>query len=115
MVLNIDSENEKFSLGIKQLEKDPWQEVEKALKKGSVIEGKVTKTVDFGLFVSVAPYVEGLVHISQLQDKRTERVDEVVKPGDTVVVRVREVDERGRINLTMRGITKEEKDKALAE
>src|SRR3989338_6609105 len=60
VVLNIDPENEKFSLGVKQLEKDPWQEVEKTLKKGSVIEGKVTKTVDFGLFVSVAPYVEGL-------------------------------------------------------
>ena len=56
-----------------------------------------------------------MVHISQLQDRRTERVDDVVKPGDIVVVRVREVDERGRINLTMRGITQEEKDKALGE
>jgi len=73
------------------------------------------RTAQIGAFVEILPNKEGMVHISQLQDKRTERVDEVVKPGDTVVVRVREVDERGRINLTMRGITKEEKDKVLTK
>ena len=91
-------------------------------KEGLPEEGELTvctvkKILPHSVFVNLDEYEnkEGMVHISQLQDKRTERVDEVVKPGDTVVVRVREVDERGRINLTMRGITKEEKDKALAE
>ena len=85
------------------------------IQPGAIYTGKVMRTAQIGAFVEILPNKEGMVHISQLQDKRTERVDEVVKPGDTVVVRVREVDERGRINLTMRGITKEEKDKALAE
>lgn len=85
------------------------------VQPGAVYSGKVVRTASIGAFVEILPGKEGMVHISQLQDSRTERVDDVVKPGDMVVVRVREVDERGRINLTMRGITKEEKDKALAE
>ena len=85
------------------------------VQPGAIYTGKVVRTAQIGAFVEILPNKEGMVHISQLQDKRTERVDEVVKPGDIIVVRVREVDEKGRINLTMRGITKEEKDKALAE
>ena len=85
------------------------------IQPGAIYTGKVMRTAQIGAFVEILPNKEGMVHISQLQDSRTERVDDVVKPGDIVVVRVREVDERGRINLTMRGITKDEKDKALAE
>lgn len=84
------------------------------VQPGKVYSGKVVRTAQIGAFVEILPNKEGMVHISQLQDKRTERVEDVVKPGDIVVVRVREVDERGRINLTMRGITKEEQEKALA-
>ena len=85
------------------------------VQPGAVYTGKVLRTAQIGAFVEILPNKEGMVHISQLQDRRTERVDDVVKPGDIVVVRVREVDERGRINLTMRGITQEEKDKVLAQ
>ena len=85
------------------------------IQPGKVYSGKVVRTAQIGAFVEILPNKEGMVHISQLQDGRTERVDDIVKPGDIVVVRVREVDERGRINLTMRGVTKEERDKALAE
>lgn len=84
------------------------------VQSGAVYSGKVLRTASIGAFVEILPSKEGLVHISQLQDKRTENVEDVVKPGDIVVVRVREVDERGRIYLTMRGITSEEKEKALA-
>lgn len=84
------------------------------IQSGAIYSGKVLRTASIGAFVEILPSKEGLVHISQLQDKRTENVEDVVKPGDTVVVRVREVDERGRIYLTMRGLTQEEKEKALA-
>ncbi len=84
------------------------------IQPGAVYSGKVLRTAQIGAFVEILPNKEGMVHISQLQDKRTERVEDVVKVGDIIAVRVREVDERGRISLTMRGITKEESDKVLA-
>lgn len=83
------------------------------IQPGAVYSGKVLRTAQIGAFVEILPNKEGMVHISQLQDKRTERVEDVVKVGDIIAVRVREVDERGRISLTMRGITKEEQDKIL--
>lgn len=85
------------------------------VQPGKVYSGKVVRTAHIGAFVEILPSKEGLCHISQLQDKRTEKVEDVVKPGDIVIVRVREVDDRNRIYLTMRGITQEEKEKALAE
>jgi len=85
------------------------------IQPGAVYSGKVLRTAQIGAFVEILPNKEGMVHISQLQDKRTERVEDVVKVGDIIAVRVREVDERGRISLTMRGITKEEQDKVLAQ
>lgn len=85
------------------------------IQPGAVYSGRVVRTAHIGAFVEILPNKEGLCHISQLQDKRTENVEDVVKPGDIVVVRVREVDDRGRIYLTMRGITQEEREKALAE
>lgn len=84
------------------------------VQPGAVYSGKVVRVAQIGAFVEILPNKEGLVHISQLQDKRTERVDDVVKVGDIIAVRVREIDERGRLSLTMRGITKEESEKALA-
>jgi len=84
------------------------------VQPGAVYSGKVVRTAQIGAFVEILPNKEGLVHISQLQEKRTERVEDVVKVGDIIAVRVREIDERGRLSLTMRGITKEESEKALA-
>ena len=85
------------------------------IQPGAVYSGRVVRTAQIGAFVEFLPNKEGMVHISQLQDKRTEKVEDVVKPGDIVVVRVREIDEaRRRIGLTMRGITDEEREKALS-
>ncbi len=83
------------------------------VQPGAVYSGRVVKIAQIGAFVEILPNKEGMVHISQLQDKRTEKVEDVVKAGDIVAVRVREIDEKNRISLTMRGITQEEKDKAL--
>ena len=67
---------------------------------GAIYKGKVTRLMQFGAFVEIAPGKEGLCHISKLDSKRVEKVEDVVKPGDEVVVKVVEIDQQGRINLS---------------
>ena len=69
---------------------------------GAIYNGIVTRIMDFGAFVEIAPGKEGLVHVSHLDVKRTEKVEDVVNVGDTVIVKVREIDEQGRLNLSRR-------------
>jgi polyribonucleotide nucleotidyltransferase len=69
-------------------------------KVGEIYEGKVTRIMDFGAFVEIFPGAEGLVHISQLDNKRVDRVEDVVKVGDAIKVMVTEIDRQGRINLS---------------
>ncbi|MCL2106324.1 MAG: polyribonucleotide nucleotidyltransferase [Oscillospiraceae bacterium] len=69
---------------------------------GSIYKGVVTRLMDFGAFVEIAPGKEGLVHVSHLDVKRTERVSDVVAVGDEVIVKVREIDDQGRLNLSRR-------------
>jgi ribosomal protein S1 len=87
-ILAIDRERERISLGLKQTLPDPWDDVTTRYPVGSVVKGTVTKTVDFGAFVQLEPGIEGLVHISQLADRRVEKPEEVVSPGDEVAVKV---------------------------
>ena len=72
--------------------------------EGEIFSGVVTRIIPIGAFVEILPGKEGMVHISQLSEARVERVEDVVRQGDEVTVRVREIDSRGRINLTLRGI-----------
>ena len=69
---------------------------------GAIYNGKVTRIMDFGAFVEIAPGKEGLVHISRLDVKRTEKVTDVVNVGDEVMVKVLEIDDKGRLNLSRR-------------
>ena len=75
------------------------------IEVGKVYEGTVSSVMDYGAFVTVLPGTDGLVHISQISERRIERTSDVLKTGDSVKVRVMEVDGRGRIRLTMRGVT----------
>ncbi|MBC7660597.1 MAG: 30S ribosomal protein S1 [Chitinophagaceae bacterium] len=83
-ILQIDAENERFSLGIKQLGEDPWVKAARDLVPGTKGKGKVTKIVDFGAFVELAPGIEGMVHISELADEVVAKVEDVVKEGDEI-------------------------------
>jgi len=74
-------------------------------KVGELYLGRVTRLMNFGAFVEVLPGKEGLVHISELSDDRVNKVEDVVKIGDELLVRVKEIDSQGRINLTRRGVT----------
>jgi polyribonucleotide nucleotidyltransferase len=81
----------------------------KRIEVGGVYEGRVTRIIPMGCFVEVLPGKEGMVHISQLENRRVEKVEDVVSIGQKVIVKVREIDERNRVNLTMKGVTPEEK------
>lgn len=74
------------------------------VNEGEVFSGSITRIIPIGAFVEILPGKEGMIHISQLSEARVEKVDDVVKVGDEVTVRVREIDNRGRINLTLRGV-----------
>jgi small subunit ribosomal protein S1 len=104
-VLDIDRERQRISLGLKQTQSDPWQQVLDAYGEGDIVEGKVTKVVTFGAFVEILPGVEGLVHISELAPHHVENPREVVSQGDSVRVKVIEVDaERRRLSLSLKRV-----------
>lgn len=101
-VLKVDREQRKVSLGMKQLQQDPWHSAVTEFAEGTTVNGKVTRTSKFGAFVELAPGVEGLVHISELSDRRVATADEVVRAGQTVPVKVLKVDPAAkRISLSM--------------
>jgi small subunit ribosomal protein S1 len=103
MVLNIDVANEKFSLGIKQVDKNPWDEKNFIYAAGSVINGKVTNVTDFGIFVELEEGVEGLVHVSELSHKRVKAASEIYAVGDVVSAIVKSVDlQNRRIRLSIK-------------
>jgi small subunit ribosomal protein S1 len=96
MVLNIDVEHEKFSLGLKQIEKNPWEELSVRYPAGTVVSGKVTNMTDFGIFVEIEEGIEGLVHISELSTRRVKSSSELFAVGDTVSAIVKNVDPKSR-------------------
>ncbi len=96
VVLNVDVENEKFSLGIKQLENDPWEELSIKYAIGSAITGNVTNVTDFGVFVEVEEGIEGLVHVSELSQKRVKSAKEMYTVGETVTAVVKNIDAKNR-------------------
>src|SRR6059036_1657147 len=104
-VLDIDRERQRISLGLKQTQSDPWQQVLEQYNQGDTVEGKVTKVVTFGAFVEILPGVEGIVHISELAHHHVENPREVVSQGDTVRVQILEVDaDRRRLSLSLKRV-----------
>jgi small subunit ribosomal protein S1 len=104
-VLDIDRERQRISLGLKQTQSDPWQQVLESYQEGDVVQGTVTKVVTFGAFVEILPGVEGLVHISELAQHHVENPREIVSQGDQVNVRILEVDaERRRLSLSLKRV-----------
>ena len=102
-VLDVDLTRERISLGLKQTTEDPWRQLVRNFPIGTILEGKVTKLVSFGAFVELGDNVEGLVHISEMATRHIESPAQVVHVGDTVQVKVQDVDaERRRISLSMK-------------
>jgi small subunit ribosomal protein S1 len=109
VVLSVDKENEKISLGIKQMEPDPWLTIEGKYPNGKVISGKVRNLTAFGAFVELEEGIDGLVHISDMSwTRRIQHPSEVIKKGDTVEVKVIKIDhDNRRISLGYKQLTED--------
>jgi small subunit ribosomal protein S1 len=103
VVFNIDVDNERFSLGIKQLTDDPWETLPRRFPRGAKVQGTVKKITDYGAFIEIEPGIDGLCHISELSEDREKKADDVVKEGTVLEVMVLDVDpgER-RISLSIK-------------
>jgi small subunit ribosomal protein S1 len=112
VVLNVDQERKRIALGLKQMNNDPWEgDIPGRYKPGEIKKGKVTKLTNFGAFVELEPGLEGLLHVSELADRKIENAEDVVKVGDQVEVKILRVDAADRkIGLSRKrlGWTKEE-------
>ncbi|MCX8493519.1 MAG: 30S ribosomal protein S1 [Chthoniobacterales bacterium] len=96
VVIDIDKANQRISLGVKQLEADPWKEIEGKFKVGDVVKGTVSKIANFGAFIELPGAIDGLVHISQITEDRVEKVKDVLKVGQEVEARVIKIDKTER-------------------
>jgi small subunit ribosomal protein S1 len=103
VVIDIDKANQRIALGVKQLDEDPWKEIDRLHKIGDLVKGKVTKLANFGAFVALEHDIDGLVHISQLSEDHVAKVKDVIKIGDDVEARVIKVDKvERRIGLSIK-------------
>jgi len=111
VVIDIDKQNQRISLGIKQLDEDPWKLIENRFKIGDLVTGKVTKLASFGAFVALEGDIDGLVHISQLSEDRVDKVKDIIKVGQDVEARVIKVDKtERRIGLSIKAANYSEDD-----
>ena len=105
IVLEIKKEDQRVSLGIKQLESDPWESINDRFKVGDMVTGTVAKIASFGAFVNLDGDIDGLIHISQLSEDHVERVKDVIKVGDEITARVIKVDSiERRIGLSIKAV-----------
>jgi small subunit ribosomal protein S1 len=116
IVLNIDKENQRFSLGIKQILKNPWDEIHHRYRVGQLVKGKVTNVTKFGAFVELEPGIEGLVHISEISHQRVEKAEEAVKTGDEIQAAVINVDpKKHKIGLSIKDVDRYQGQQARKE
>jgi small subunit ribosomal protein S1 len=115
IVLDVDSSQQRISLGMKQLAVDPWSNIDAYFKIGDVVTGTVSKMTSFGAFVELKDGIDGLVHISQITDERVEKVKDVLKPDQEVTARVIKIDrEERRLGLSIKAANYSE-DELAAE
>ncbi|MEW8971735.1 MAG: 30S ribosomal protein S1 [Mesobacillus sp.] len=113
-VLSVDRDNERISLSIKETLPGPWSDIDEKAPKGSTLEGTVKRLVSYGAFVEVFPGVEGLVHISQISHKHIGTPHEVLQEGQTVKVKVLDVNKADqRLSLSMKEFEERESNEAF--
>ncbi|WP_246462497.1 30S ribosomal protein S1 [Pelagicoccus albus] len=103
IVLDVDTNNQRISLGMKQLADDPWEDIDGRFRIGDVVSGTVSKITSFGAFVELQDHIDGLVHISQISEERVEKIKDVVDIGAEVTARVIKIDrEERRLGLSIK-------------
>jgi small subunit ribosomal protein S1 len=109
VVLNIDAENQRLSLGLKQLSTDVWDDYFSHHKAGDIVEGKIVRMTNFGAFVELHEGIEGLVHVSELDEKRVEKPEEAFKLGETYPMKIIKINEgEKKIGLSIRAVKQDE-------
>ena len=116
-VLSVDQDRRRIALGLKQMDEDPWvTEIPNRYQQGQLVQGKVTKITNFGVFVGLEDGLEGLLHISELADHKVENPQDVVSVGDEIEVKILRVDsEERKIGLSRKRVEWAEEDEAAAE
>ncbi|AKG04398.1 30S ribosomal protein S1 [Salimicrobium jeotgali] len=113
-VLSVDRDNERISLSLKETQPGPWENIGDKVSQGDVLEGTVQRLVNFGAFVEVLPGVEGLVHISQISTRHIANPQEVLEEGETVNVKVLDVDEnQKRLSLSIKELDEDNQRKEV--
>jgi len=103
IVVEVDVDNQRISLGMKQLTQDPWEDIDRLYKLGDVIKGKVARVAGYGAFIELDHEIDGLVHISQISEERIEKVKDYLKEGEEVTARVIKIDkDERRIGLSIK-------------
>ena len=103
IVVEVDIDNQRISLGMKQLTQDPWEDIDRLYKLGDVIKGKVARVAGYGAFIELDHEIDGLVHISQISEERIEKVKDFLKEGEEVSARVIKIDkDERRIGLSIK-------------
>jgi small subunit ribosomal protein S1 len=116
VVLSIDKVHERFSLGIKQLEPDPWEEVPNKYRRGQVAKGVVTNVTDFGVFLEIEDGVEGLVHVSEISEDKAKNLKEFFKVGEELEVLIISLDKRNRkIGLSLRELKQVQEEQRVQD
>jgi small subunit ribosomal protein S1 len=115
IVLDVDVDQQRISLGMRQLTEDPWSEIDRYFKIGDVVKGKVTKITSYGAFIQLDQDIDGLVHISQIAEDHVEKIKDVLKEGDEVDARVIKIDrDDRRIGLSIKAASYD-RDQLAAE
>lgn len=103
IILSVDKESKKITLGVKQLSQNPWEEIEKTIPAGTLVKGTVTKITAFGAFVELDNGIEGLIHVTELSDKAFAKVEDIISVGDHVSAKVIKLDpEHKKVSLSIR-------------
>ena len=115
-VISFDAEKRKISLGYKTSEMNPWNQFMTGYNVGDVVEAKIVKLMTFGAFAEIIPGVDGLIHISQIANKRIGKPEDVLAEGQEVQVKITDVDaENKRISLSIRALLEPAKEEAAEE
>ncbi len=110
-MLAVDLEKKRISLGLKQVEGDPWDKIEEKYKPGHVMNGKVQRLAEFGAFIELEKNVEGLVHKTEVAAPAPKKIEDALKPGDVVTVKVISIDSgKRRIALSIKALNKKSDD-----
>ena len=116
IILDINPEQQRISLGLKQTESDPWENIDKLYAVGDVVTGKVTKITAFGAFIELSHKIDGLIHISQISKEHVDKVKDVLNIGDEVEARVIKVDnDERRIGLSIKAASEHFSEEELKQ